>query len=272
MRHPRLTPVPLVAVAHGSPDARAAATIGDLLARVAERAAARGLDGLDVRQAFLDHGEPSLPGALAALAPGRGACVVLPLLLTAAYHSKIDIPAQIAAADGTARLDIRYAAPLGPHPSLLAALERRLAQAGADLSPRARARTSVVLAAAGSSDASANAINAALAAGWQRDAGWRRVVPGYASAAGPSPAEAVMALRAAATDGTAGPPGPVIVATYLLAPGYFADRVRTSALAAGATVVSGVLGAADEVADVVLARYEAALRDSPGLASDASRA
>jgi hypothetical protein len=51
----------------------------------------------------------------------------------------------------------------------------------------------------------------------------------------------------------------VVVATYLLAPGYFADKIRAASLAAGASAVSGVLGAAAEVADVVLARYREAL-------------
>jgi sirohydrochlorin ferrochelatase len=69
----------------------------------------------------------------------------------------------------------------------------------------------------------------------------------YASAASPTPAEAVAALRA---DG-----GPVVVATYLLAPGYFADKVRDTSLAAGAAAVTGVLGAAPEIADVIIARY-----------------
>ena len=50
----------------------------------------------------------------------------------------------------------------------------------------------------------------------------------------------------------------MVVATYLLAPGYFADKIRTAALGAGAAAVSGVLGAAPEVANVVLDRYLAA--------------
>jgi hypothetical protein len=45
------------------------------------------------------------------------------------------------------------------------------------------------------------------------------------------------------------------VATYLLAPGLFADRIRAASLAAGAAAVSGPLGAAPEVADVLLQRY-----------------
>ncbi len=115
----------------------------------------------------------------------------------------------------------------------------------------ARAGTSVVLAAAGSSDPAANATIAELAARWARERGWRAVVPCYASAAGPRPAEAVRALRA-------GGAARVAVATYLLAPGYFADKVSDAALGAGADAVSGVLGAAPEVADLVLDRYLAA--------------
>jgi sirohydrochlorin ferrochelatase len=259
MRHPRLTSAsadrpPLVAVAHGSKDPRAAATVSELLDVVAARAAdASG--GVDVRAAFLDHCAPSLPQVLGALDGGRArSCIVVPLLLTAAYHSKSDIPAQLAAASGAAdggSLDVRCADTLGPHPLLLAGLERRLREAGVAVDSAAdRARTAVVLAAAGSSDPAANATIADLAAGWRRDRGWRAVAPAYASAAGPSPAEAVAAVDPGR--------GPVVVATYLLAPGYFADKIRQGAVEAGAAAVSGVLGAAPEVADVVLARYRAA--------------
>ena len=251
-------PPPLIAVAHGSKDPRAAATIGELISQVRSRAANRGLAELDVRAAFLDHCAPSLPQALGALG-ARGSvadaaeCVVVPLLLTAAYHSKTDIPAQLAAGV-PAGLAARCAGTLGPHPLLLTSLERRLAEAGLGLTARDRRKTSVVLAAAGSSDPHANATVAALAARWQARGGWRRVVPAYASAAGPSPGEAVRALRASA------PGGPVVVASYLLAPGYFADKVRDAALDAGADTVSATLGAAPEVADVILDRYQEARR------------
>jgi len=266
MRHPRLTSAagnraagsrtPLVAVAHGSRDPRAAATVSELLAMVRYRAVAWGLRGLSVRAAFLDHCAPSLPQALSAAGgdgDGRRACVVVPLLLTAAYHSKADIPAKIAAVSAT--LDVSCADTLGPHPLLLAALERRLAESGVSVGdPAARSRTSVVLAAAGSSDPAANATIASLAARWQAMRGWHAVLPAYASAAAPRPDEAVRELMA---DGA---PGPVVVATYLLAPGYFADKIRAAGLGAGAVAVSPALGAAPEIADVVLERYLAAVR------------
>jgi sirohydrochlorin ferrochelatase len=250
---------PLVAVAHGSKDPRAAATIADLLSVVGARAAR---PGLETRAAFLDHCVPSLPRVLSALAEGgpggQGGpadVVVVPLLLTAAYHSKTDIPAQVAAARRPG-LRVAQASALGPNPLLLSALERRLAEAGAD--PAGRAETSVVLAAAGSSDPAANATITALAAQWQVTGGWRRVLPAFASASGPAapgqtPAEAVRALRQMPGG------GPVVVASYVLAPGHFADKIRVQAGQAGATVVSAPLGSAPEVADVVLDRYLAAL-------------
>jgi len=274
VRHPRLTaagsaeltavgeraaasaaPAPLVAVAHGSKDPRAAATVSELLTAVRAQS-----PGLDVRAAFLDHCAPALGQVLGAL-EGAPAAVV-PLLLTAAYHSKTDIPAQLAAATAAhPGQQISSAGTLGPHRLLLRALERRLREAGVPLADAAeRAATSVVLAAAGSSDPAANATVAAFAARWARERGWRTVVPGYASAAAPAPGEVVRALRAAGHEN-------VVVATYLLSPGYFADKIRAASLEAGAAAVAPVLGAAPEVAAVVLERYAAAADSLAALAA-----
>ena len=163
MRHPHLTPS-LVAIAHGSRDPRAGATVAELLALARARASARGLAGLEARGAFLGHAPPAPLQVLTALAGAGGGerdVVVLPLLLTAAYHSGTDIPELLAgAAAGLPGLRIRYGEPLGPHAGLVRALERRLAEAGQD--PGADpARTAVVLASAGSSHPAANASIAA---------------------------------------------------------------------------------------------------------------
>jgi sirohydrochlorin ferrochelatase len=241
MRHQPLIPLrpraPLLAVAHGSRDPRAAATVEELLGLVRRRS------GLRVMTSYLDHGPPSPVQALGALAGGGvDEAVVLPLLLTAAYHSKTDIPGVLAEArQAHPRLGVRYGATLGPHPLMTAALERRLAEVGVTPNPD----TAIVLTAAGSSDPAANATINGMARRWR---GWRRVVPAYASAARPTPAEAVRALRASGIRRVA-------VASYFLAPGYFADRVRTDSLAAGAVAVSGALGAAPEIAEIICQRY-----------------
>jgi sirohydrochlorin ferrochelatase len=245
-----------VAVAHGSRDPRAAGTVGELLDLVRARAARHGLAGLQVSSAYLGHAAPSPGQVLDALRGGP--VVVLPLLLTGAYHSKTDIPAVLRAASARSggRLQISYGEPLGPHPLLVTALERRLAEAGV---PAGDPGTSVVLAAAGSSDPQACAAVARVAARWRERRGWPDVLPAYASAAGPPPGGAVSALRA-------GGARRVVVASYLLAPGRFAEQVRDEALAAGAAAVSAPLGAAPELADIVLTRYAAA-RAGPAAAA-----
>jgi sirohydrochlorin ferrochelatase len=239
----------LVAVAHGSQDPRAAATVEALVDLVRERAVDQ---DVEVRTAYLGHAAPSLPQVLGAVAGDGRRVTVLPLLLTAAYHSKTDIPRMLAGAPRT----VTYGPTLGPDPLLLRALERRLAE----VSPAAladRAGTAVVLAAAGSSDPEANGTVARLAARWQAAGGWHTVRPAYASAASPSPAQVVAALANPAALASSGVRR-VVVATYLLAPGYFADRIRIEALDAGASDVAPVLGAAPEVANVLLARYAVA--------------
>jgi len=280
MRHPlvsagpgldRARPPALVAVAHGSTNPRAAAAVTDLMAFTAGRAARAGRSGLLVRAAFLGHALPTLPDVLRALdggpaagepaepggwpePAGRREAVVLPLLLTGAYHSDTDLPALLREARGRLPgLRISYGRPLGPHPGLLRALDLRLAQAMSQAGMTGRpADTAVVLAAAGSSRPMSNAAVARVAAGWQRARGWRAVVPAYASAGSPGPGQAVAGLL---RDGTPR----VVVATYLLAPGVFADQVRDQAFAAGARAVSAPLGALPEVADVLLDRYREAV-------------
>ena len=256
----------LVAVAHGSADPRAAEAIGALMALVALRAADRGLSVPDLRAAYLGHAAPSVSQVMRTFGPDTQV-TVLPLLLTAAYHSKTDIPRVLARA-GTARLNVTYGAPLGPHPLVLRALERRLPETAFE-NP---AKTGVVLAAAGSSDPGANATIAGLAAQWQAAAGWFAVRPAYASAIRPAAAGGQGSPAAAGAQGSTAPAQAVtellragarrvVVASYLLAPGLFADRIRDASLAAGAAEVSPALGAVPEVADIVLDRYqEAAMR------------
>ncbi len=155
----------LLLIAHGSRDPRHAATVDALVREVrAQR------PGLEVATAYLDHCAPRIPQVLGRLTDA----VAVPLLLNRAFHAKHDIPAALRAA-GAAGAAVPVAEVLGPSPLLLAALERRLAQAGLDVSsPAVRAGTGVVLAAAGSSDPAADAATRALAADWQRRRGWGR--------------------------------------------------------------------------------------------------
>jgi sirohydrochlorin ferrochelatase len=232
----------LLLVAHGSRDPRHAATVRALCATVR---AAR--PGVRVETGFLDHCAPGVGQAVDRLAAeGVREVVAVPLLLTRAFHARTDIPAALrTAAARHAGLTVRQAGVLGPSALLVRGLERRLAEAGV----RDRAATGLVLAAAGSSDPRALAGLEDLAREWQREGGWRAVRPAYASAATPRTADAVRGLRA---DGVRD----VAVAPYVLAPGLLPDRIAGEAADAGATWLAAPLGAAPEVAGVLLRRYD----------------
>ena len=100
----------LVAVAHGSSDPRAAAAIGALVPLVARRAEKRGLSVPELRIAYLGHAAPSVPQVMRTFGPDAQVRV-LPLLLTAAYHSKTDIPRLLTRVSTGAR--VTYGDPLG---------------------------------------------------------------------------------------------------------------------------------------------------------------
>jgi sirohydrochlorin ferrochelatase len=231
-------------VAHGSADPRAAATT-----RALGRAVAAARPGLDVRTAYLEHAGPRPGDVLAGMAQvGHGSAAVVPLLLTCAYHGRVDLPAVLAAA-GTAGLAAppRVTDVLGPvggvvPARLLAGLRRRLHEA-------ATGYDAVVLAAAGTRDATARTTVDDVATALGAELG----VPclaGYASAAPPAAGDAVVRLRA-------GGARRVAVAAYFLATGQLYRTAVDSARAAGAVAVSEPLGAAREVAGLVLDRVSA---------------
>jgi len=219
----------LLAVAHGSPDPRAETVLEALVARVrAER------PGLAASLAFLGNNAPDVPTAARSLiADGARRVIVVPLLLTAAYHAGTDLPALLD--------ELRIAFPdvvfgqtpvLGPHRLLFSLLRRRLVEAGADPS------ASVVLGAVGTSDARANAELADVAASIGATIGF--------AAGNPLIGRVVDDVRAA-TDRQ------VVVASYVLAPGLLPDRFA----ATKADVVTRPLGAEQEIVDIVLERYDA---------------
>jgi sirohydrochlorin ferrochelatase len=192
---------------------------------------------LDIQMAFVQHAEPLLADALDAAGPD---VVIVPLLLSTGYHLTTDIAGAATAIDSAITASgsgPRIAGPLGPDPLLVTALTGRLAEAGV---PEG---TPVVLAAAGSSDPQAADEVQAQANLLARELG-APVVVAYAAAGQPSVSEAVADLRARTER-------PVAVATYLLAPGQFHDRLAQS----GADWVTAPLGDHPAVAALVIDRY-----------------
>jgi len=208
----------LVAVAHGTRSAAGQAQIRGLVAAVARRR-----PGLDVRLCYVDVQQPR---AGEVVAGAGGEAVVVPLLLSAGHHVRVDI------AGAVAGRDIAVAPPLGPDDVLLEGLVRRLPPADA-----------VVLAAAGSADPAWRAGVAEVAA---RMPGGAHVA--YASGSEPRVADVVSGLRARGARRIA-------IAAYLLADGLFYRTLHR----AGADAVTPPLCLDPAVAGLVLRRYESAL-------------
>lgn len=228
----------LVACSHGTRDPAGRATVHALLAAVAAAA-----PGVDVREAFVDVQQPEVAtvveDALGTADPGQPV-VVVPLLLSGGFHVHVDIAAAVKGTRAGA------AAPLGPDPRLVDLLLQRLAEAQTDDDDP------VVLAAAGSSDPRSAAAVEEVA----RALGARRPGPvtvGYGAGCAPTVPDAVAAARETAL--AAGRGQRIVIASYLLAPGHFHDRL----VAAGADVVTAPLGADPRVAAIVLDRFAEAL-------------
>ena len=231
------TPDPaLLAISHGTSSPSGQAAVAALVTAVAS---AR--PDLAVHGGFVDVQQPDVPAVLGGLPAEHGA-VIVPLLLSAGYHVHVDLAEDAASTPGTV-----VTAALGPDDRLVTVLARRLAEAGLTASDV------VVLAAAGSTDdrAVADCVETARRLGVVLA---RTVTVGFISAARPRLADEILTARAAH------PGRRVVVASYLLAPGYFADL----AAEAGGDVTSAPLlleGAATppELVELVIERHAAAI-------------
>ena len=226
----RAAGVDLIAVAHGTADPRGILEVRELV-----RLMARQSPAIPISLGFVDVDVPALPGLVRRVVADSNQAVVVPLLLSGGYHVYVDVAAEADRYPGR----VRTAPALGPSPVLAEILADRLGNLGRV--------DQVVLAAAGSSDprALADCSETANLLSARVD---RPVSVDYVSGAG-EPLAAVLSRT----------PGRVAVATYLLAPGFFADRVRR--LAAGRPVTRP-LGADPRLAALAVQRYDEALRPS----------
>ena len=214
----------LIACSHGTrfPEGRDA--IRALIAQVQTA-----LPGVTIAQAFVDVEEPSVDDVVASV---EGPAVIVPLLLSAGFHTGVDI-----ARAARTRPDVVATDPLGPHELLAQTLKQRLEDSGLQDDDH------VVLAAAGSSRPAA-AVHVEQMRDLLAPLLRQPLTVGYAAGAVPRIATAVQAAREAGA-------ARVVAASYVLAPGFFAREVA----AAGADVVTPPLGADERVARVVAERY-----------------
>ncbi|GAA1556765.1 CbiX/SirB N-terminal domain-containing protein [Kribbella sancticallisti] len=254
--------VDLIAAAHGTADPRGIREVHTLVRLMAAQR-----PEVPISLGFVDVDVPALPSLVDRVVADSNEAVIVPLLLSSGYHTAVDI-----AREATRRPTRIHAAPaLGPDPALADVLADRLREC---LHPTSTAQSGtcsgpgdllgvrcgafdevdrVVLAAAGSSDQRA-LLDCSATAAMLAEVIDRPVEVGYVSGAGER-----LGPVLARTTGLAGPAhrstSRVVVATYLLAPGFFADRVKRIA---GDLPVSAPLGADSRIAELALRRFDQA--------------
>ncbi len=226
----------LLLVAHGTRSATGRRVVGRILLETRKQLGGAGVGGMDAgvdcRLAWVDVQEPGPARVLEDGVP----TVVVPVFLARGFHVVHDVGQACAQAPGP----VVQTPHLGSEPEVVRAVIQRLAEAGA---VGAFGADAVVLAAAGSSDESSLAETRDLAATLTRVLNVP-VTAAFASTAAPTVADALAEFRAHGHRRVA-------VATHLLAPGFFANRIA----AAGGDITSEPLGAHPEIIELIVRRY-----------------
>ena len=245
----------LLACSHGTGNASGQAAVAQLVAAVRNE-----LESVPVIDTWVDVQEPNLMERTRAL--GEAPAVIVPLLLSAGYHVYVDMAQAI---EGNP--DHRVAAALGPDPRLATVMARRLREALQDVNAEPMSESdTVIMAAAGSSQPDAVRDCRVTADQLSHELGLP-VRVAFLSAAEPTVhdavAEARESPRSAGSSSDAnrgGTSGRVLVATYLLAPGFFHNKT----LKAGADITAAPLLSPDaptppELIELVIEHYEQAV-------------
>jgi sirohydrochlorin ferrochelatase len=205
------------------------------------------LPGVDVRLGYLDLNSPSVAQILAGCS---GDVLVAPLLLSNAFHSKVDLPAIIARATATnPEIVVQQLPTLGGDRRIVGALIARLDQAGI------RSTDGIVLTAVGSSDVTADEAIRERAKDLSRELGTPLVQTVFATRLGDDHSNLRRALRRLRRGGARR----IVVSPYFLSAGLLTERVDTAVdhLAPG-SLIAGPIGAHPDLVDVICDRYRVA--------------
>ena len=250
-----MTGLPMLVVGHGTRSDSGVAEFNAFMDRLQRRqdapyrAAAGG---------FIELSRPPVTEAVASLvSQGHRELIALPLVLVAAGHGKGDIPAALLRErERHPGMSYSYGRPLGPHPGLLEILERRIEKMLGDTE---RADTHVLLVGRGSTDPDANAEIAKVARLLLEGRGYAGVEPAFVSLADPGVPAGLEKLRRLGAER-------IVVAPYFLFPGILPDRIvsQTEAFAIEhpdlMIDVAELIGDCDELAEMVIERYNEAVR------------
>ncbi|MFN8098279.1 MAG: CbiX/SirB N-terminal domain-containing protein [Dermatophilaceae bacterium] len=214
----------VVLLAHGSPDPRHGRDVARLASAVGRRFA------MPVHLAYLDHHGPSVTGAGAPLMDASGLVVLVPVLLTRAFHTRVDVPAAAATLARASGRPIVTTAALGPDPLIGVALGQLLGDPPPDR---------VLIYLAGSSQVAAvDEVVAGLGPG---------LPAGVVSAAATVDDRLPLAV---ALERLGGPDG-VVAVSCMIAGGVLRDRMARRCALNGIPLRDGVLADTDALADLV---------------------
>lgn len=228
---------PIVLLAHGSPDDRHRQGVEHLAGQVRGRAPHRA-----VHTAYLQH---HAPGPTEAARRTPAGCAVVPVLLTPAYHARVDVPEAVAAMRACTGGEHRAAPALGPDGMLLRACEQLLGRSGVTPDPR----TGVILYAAGSSDGAAAATIRQTLAVPGPSPGWGT----WKVAALDGAAELGDVVRDVQADASV---HRTVVVPFMVAGGVLRDRMAQQAWELGLDLVPGALSDTPALAELVLLRAD----------------
>jgi sirohydrochlorin cobaltochelatase len=247
-----MNPPALLIVGHGTRDEDGAEAFRSFVEGLRDR-----LPDTPVGGGFIELSPPPLADAVSELvAAGAKRFAAVPLVLVSAGHAKGDIPAALVRErerhPGTS---FTYGRPLGPHPTLLTILERRLDEV---LPRELAADTTVLLVGRGSTDPDANAEVVKVARLLWEGRGLAGVETAFVSLAAPDVPTGLERCRLLGAKR-------IVVLPYFLFTGILPVRVEQQAAewAKAHPEVdvrqAAVMGATEELADLVIERYHEAI-------------
>lgn len=231
----------VILLAHGSPDPRHRRGVERLVRRIESMTTARASGEL-VAVAYLDHHPPRVADVVATLTDrGVRRATVVPLLVTAGFHSRIDVPNAVAElSEGAPGCDVSLAEPFATSSYFPDAIAELIERAGLPDNES----TGVLVLGAGAKDPTALA-SFERAAAVVSDAHSYFTVAGFIDG-DPSPKIAESALT------EAGCSRPFFAVTVVVSEGIFFDRMVDSATKSGARQIKGTLVDTDSLAKFAL--------------------
>ena len=242
----------LLVVGHGTRDPRGAREFHELIALIKERS-----PGLLVEGGFIELSRPPISECVNRLIEGGARRIVaVPLMLLAAGHAKDDIPATLVREKiHHPEVEFQYGRALGIRPELLSLVDERITAA---IPEEKKEETAVLIVGRGSSDPDANSDLYKISRLLYEGRPYLTVEPAFVSLSPPDVSTGLDRLERLGARR-------IVVFSYFLFTGILEERIREQsarfAEEKGVEVAyAGYFGPHGRVADLVLERYEEAVK------------